>query len=427
MFRVLSLINICTYSSHAYLCDRCTHNVQLNDGADFSSNNPLFEYTPVPPAYGSIKGGTILRVTGDNFSHESARFCLFWSIGAKFTDGTKSGLNELVPISNYVTSSYNISASQSDDTFINAVTCSTPASLKPHYVHVAVVSSEDLSTLEGSLQARGELFRYHDDIKISSTIPSSSTVDGNVTVDVFGGPFLSGEGLFCMFGDVIVRGSFQSSTQVSCTTPPHASGAYSLEITQNGQDYTNTGLVFRFYHPCNINRISPKSGPSKRAGTNVIVYGENFVNATSLKCRFGSISVPAIFITSSEVHCSSPPYEEELGFMQILDYYPQQMKGKLVSFDVSNNGQDFTQNGHEFLYLEDIQASHISRNEGPSKGGTPIFISGSNFGKPFRHYWTFFLCLNADTTLLTIFFNSERYAAQMSLRKRNYSSSLSNK
>ena len=65
----------------------------------------------------------------------------------------------------------------------------------------------------------------------------------------------------------------------------------------------------------------------------------------------------------------------------MTDYYPQQMRGSLVSFEVSNNGQDFTSNGHEFLYLEDIEISHLSRREGPSHGGTPVYISGSNFGK----------------------------------------------
>lgn len=59
------------------------------------------------------------------------------------------------------------------------------------------------------------------------------------------------------------------------------------------------------------------------------------------------------------------------------------MRGRLVSFEVSNNGQDFTSGGHEFLYMEDIQALNMSRREGPSNGGgTPVILSGENFGKP---------------------------------------------
>ncbi|KAL9188330.1 hypothetical protein ACHAXT_006708 [Thalassiosira profunda] len=55
------------------------------------------------------------------------------------------------------------------------------------------------------------------------------------------------------------------------------------------------------------------------------------------------------------------------------------MRGRLVPFEVSNNGQDFTSSGTEFLYLQDIEASRISRKGGPSHGGTPVYISGSHF------------------------------------------------
>ncbi|KAL7542925.1 hypothetical protein ACHAXR_012222, partial [Thalassiosira sp. AJA248-18] len=362
--------------------------VSLNKGIDFSSQNLLFEYKPVPivqsitPANGSIAGGTAVRVVGDNFSRKAARYCLFWSIGASFVGGTKSGLIEIVPISKHFTSDTDAAhgALPSEDAAITEVTCTTPPSLGPQYVHVAVVSNEDVSTLEGSLQSRGGLFRYHEELKVSSTTPASSSVAGNVRVDIFGGPFFSDEGLFCMFSDVSVPGSFRSPTQVSCITPPHASGTYSLEVTQNGQDYTKSGYVFRFYHLCNIHSISPLSGPSTRAGTNVKAHGENFVNTTSLRCRFGSIVVPATFSHSSEIHCSSPPIDSDaLEYMQTTVYYPQKMKGSLVSFEVSNNGQDFTSSGHEFLYLEDIKMSRISRKEGPSRGDTPVYISGSNF------------------------------------------------
>ncbi len=58
------------------------------------------------------------------------------------------------------------------------------------------------------------------------------------------------------------------------------------------------------------------------------------------------------------------------------------MKGYLVSFKVSNNGQDFTAGVHKFLYMVDIKALQMSQKEGPSHGGgTPVILSGKNFGK----------------------------------------------
>ena len=355
--------------------------VSINSGHDWSSRrNPLFEYRPVPivqsitPAYGSIVGGTAVRLEGDNFSRDSVKFCVFWGIGASNANG---GMIQVVPISKY-----SVVGNSTTESGALEVTCTTPASLKPQLVHVVVVASEDVSTLNGSLQTRGELFRYHEEIKISSICPASSTVDGNVSVDISGGGFFSNEGLFCRFGETVVPGMYQSPNQVTCHTPPHAAGSYALEVSQNGQDYTTSGHVIRFYHVCNVTSISPISGPSTRAGTNVKVYGDNFVNSTSLLCRFGSTYVPATFVHSSMIYCSAPGNEENtLDYIQFEDYYPQIMKGRLVSFEVSNNGHDFTSSGQEFLYLEDLEVTSLSRREGPSIGGTPIFVSGANFGK----------------------------------------------
>jgi hypothetical protein len=359
--------------------------VSINGGVDFSVQHLLFEYKPLPivrsitPAYGGIGGNTALRVAGFNFFRQSARLCLFWDVGGSISDGI------LVPISKYVFSETSVANKtvRQEDKAIAEVLCMTPASLKPRYVHVAVVLKEDVSTLGGLLQARGALFRYHEGIKVSSIYPLSSLATGNVSVVVFGGPFFSNEGLFCAFGERSVPGLFIGPSQISCTTPPHAAGKYSLEVTQNGQDYTKSGHVFRYYHPCKVINISPTSGPSKKAGTNVKVYGENFVNSSSLQCRFGLLTVPATFVRSSEIFCSAPPIEDgALEYTQPSGYYPQRMRGRLVSFEVSNNGQDFTAGGHEFLYMEDIKALHMSRREGPSHGGgTPVILSGKNFGK----------------------------------------------
>ncbi len=161
--------------------------------------------------------------------------------------------------------------------------------------------------------------------------------------------------------EAVGKASYAYQDRLTHTTPPHDAGKYSLEVTQNGQEYTKSGHVFQYYHPCKVINISPTSGPSKKAGTNVKVHGENFVNSSSQQCRFGSLAVPATFVCSSEIFCSAPPIEDGvLEYTQPSGYYPQRMRGRLVSFQVSNNGQDFTAGGHKFLYMEDIKALHMS-------------------------------------------------------------------
>ena len=366
--------------------------VSLN-GVDFSTKNPYFEYIAVPsvrritPTHGSVTGGTKVRLTGENFSRNSVRSCLFY--------GIESGFVEIVPVTKYIEADVNINERFPSIDDLGAV-CITPASLVPQDVFILVFANEEFETLEETVQTRGKLFHYHEKIEITSVHPVSSKTTGNVTVDIFGSHFFVSEGLFCMFGKAIVPASFVSSIHIRCKTPALATGRYALEITLNRQDYTKSGQVFRFYHDYNIHAISPASGPSQTAGTNVKVYGENFVNSTSLLCRFGLVAVPATFISSSEIRCSTPPVEKEaLSWLVLPDknknetlselnpfshVYPRYL-GKWVDFEVTGNGQDYTECGLKFLYQNDIGTSRLSRVEGPSNGGTPIFISGSSFGK----------------------------------------------
>ena len=95
----------------------------------------------------------------------------FWGIGASF-DGTKSGLIETVSISKYIIAE--TGTADNTNEALGGVTCMTPASLKPQYVHVAVVSNEDVSTMKQSLPGRAMLFRYHQEIEITSFHPLSS-------------------------------------------------------------------------------------------------------------------------------------------------------------------------------------------------------------------------------------------------------------
>ena len=57
------------------------------------------------------------------------------------------------------------------------------------------------------------------------------------------------------------------------------------------------------------------------------------------------------------------------------------MRGKIVSLEVSSNGQDFTSNGVQFLYLEDIEKPYVAMSELQIfVTGTPVIIRGNNFG-----------------------------------------------
>ena len=207
------------------------------------------------------------------------------------------------------------------------VVCISPPSKKRFQdAHVLLVGNEEIASFEGMLQTRGNMFHYYDEHYISSAKLESLRTNGKATIT--------------------------------------------------------------------IHSIDPTFGPAQQAGTKVHVHGENFVNTTSLRCRFESVVVPATFVSSSEVYCHSPPIKSANQTWLLLPeqrhkstlnqlfpsshHYPRYY-GKLVSFEMTNNARDFTDSGLMFLYQNDITVVSISRSEGPGRGGTPVFISGSNF------------------------------------------------
>jgi hypothetical protein len=270
--------------------------------------------------------------------------------------------------------------------------------MMPQLVSVSIIGSEGMEHFNpgSTWRRRAGKFYYHDPIEIKSVVPKMADARGGTDIRLQGGPFFPLDTLSCMFRAKVVPAMLVNAQEVSCKTPQHAAGAYSVSVTNNGQEFSGSSS-FDFHNVLRVDGINPTSGPSRTAGTNVRVYGMNFVNATSLVCRFGSKVVPAMFSSSSEIHCLSPPIKDsDLSWIDLStqmhngtsaeNLFPSSHShpkylGKLVSFEVSNNGHDFTTAGFSFLYQKDIQVHTLSREGGPSSGETPIFIGGSHFGK----------------------------------------------
>ena len=401
--------------------------VSINGGADFSKEGALFQYNGIPivhkviPSHGSIHGGTEIRVIGNNFSRDSAHSCLF-------SRNNISGFIATSPVLRYVGT--------------GEVICAVPAAEEPQLVSVSIIGSDGTKQwIDTEVQRRSASFDYHEPIGIIQVTPNMAETIGGTVVNVKGGTFFPDENLSCMFGTKVVPASFVNPREVTCMTPQHAAGVYSISVTQNGQDYEEFKSSFYIHNTLRVDGIQPAFGPSRSAGTNVRVYGENFVNTTSLQCRFGFLVVPAVFRSSSEVHCRSPPIDDsELTWMKLpnqmhngtsssnelfpLSHFHPSYLGKLVSFEITNNGHDFTNTGSSFLYQMDIQVHSLSREGGPSNGGTPLFVRGSHFGKKqcsnilLQCFWTHLISLvtylfthTVNNTQLSCQFGKERTKA----------------
>ena len=113
-----------------------------------------------------------------------------------------------------------------------------------------------------------------------------------------------------MFGASVVEAYDAGHGYIKCLSPPFsttAGGSVSLEVSYNGQDFTNHGVQFMYDPTLQVSAVTPAWGPVS-GHTRVRVVGQNFRNhpTDQLKCRFGDQEVAATWHNGREVGCSSP-------------------------------------------------------------------------------------------------------------------------
>lgn len=140
---------------------------------------------------------------------------------------------------------------------------------------------------------------------VTSVSPSSGTIAGGVQVTINGTSFVSGATV--KFDGVNATGvSFVSGSQLTATTPAHAAGAVTVQVTNpdNQTGSRATGFTFTTPPAPNITSISPTSGPTT-GGTVVMVNGSNFVTGASVK--FGSGNGTSVqFVSASQMRATTP-------------------------------------------------------------------------------------------------------------------------
>lgn len=340
--------------------------------------------TSVVPTHGPRKGLTEVIVRGTGFVLSKLLACQFGV-----------GRDMIVPVARFFNST--------------TVICLAPPTLDDQVKVVVKVSNNGVFSGDDVSQS-DVIYTYDDPVHISSIIPPLGPISGNISVIVVGGPFLNTDELRCKFGRIAVRAVYINEGKIQCFAPPHPGGVYPLEITINDQDYTTNRRTFFFYADPALSRISPVSGPAFAAGTQVSVYGSGFTNTSYLTCRFGGTTTPGTYVSSNYITCLTPPLDlvasgglkssalsEQFNrlpdpanaalnlvgkdrlklFPTALNYplYPQ----RLVNVEISNNNQDFTDSGINFLYQIDATVESVLPNVGQVNTITPIVVKGTNF------------------------------------------------
>ena len=283
----------------------------------------------ISPNHGPSEGSTIVTVYGSHFEDTTLLRCRFGSVA--------------VPILEFVSSSQ--------------IRC-----LSPFNRHLAGSVPIEVSNNNMTYSDNFVLFRYNDYSAVTAVNPVSGPVVGGTVVNIKGVNFVHDGALACKFGDVLVPARFLTSTEVMCTTPLHTAGAYPIEVTLNGMDFTVSGINFMYFDGPQVIQIWPSNGPSLSGGTVVSVHGSGFAQTTDLHCRFNQMLSAATWLSDTHIICEAPSSSPGL-----------------TSFAVTNNREQWSPEKMHFLYVRDAAVAKLHPSKGFFAGQYPVFVAGSNF------------------------------------------------
>ena len=230
-------------------------------------------------------------------------------------------------------------------------------------------------------------FGYHGNSSLSAFSPSSGPILGGTNITIAGRHLGNGSDYRCRFGwmgsgvEHVVPARFETqSGDVTCAAPDSQGhyGGLPIEVTQNGQQYTDYGVFYVYYGPVTVSRLVPVAGPAQ-LDTTVMVWGGNFDLGSDYRCGFGdrgsalrfpelaadhSVSnIPATRVNASLLKCRSPLAS---------------LSGPLPVM-VSLNGQQYTDTSADFFFYAPHHVLSVSPSSGSSLGGTTVTVTGTGF------------------------------------------------
>lgn len=318
------------------------------NGVDFDVYAAEFEYAVdaskrfiLSPLNGLVSGGTLLHISGAAFDEDGGYTC---KIGTQ------------VVTANYVNATH--------------IGCRTPAVAKPQEVPVRI-SDNGIDYSEFNLS-----FVYVEPLFVTSIYPASGGVDGGELVNVVGGNFTAGaEAVTCRFGNAVTTGTILSASTIQCTAPNSSYASLTkvaVEVSSNCQDYSNSGVVYRYTPALVVHSLEPNHGPLA-GGTEVVVTGANFQNSSSMRCKFGErVTLAATFLDSTQFVCVSPSAAAEGDvYVEVADYG---LFGIL-------NGSFFSNSKSIFTYDRDLATDSVFPSQGPTTGNFSVRLTGGPYRK----------------------------------------------
>jgi len=299
-------------------------------GVSATSVADQFTYQPSPtissisPVAGPTSGGTIVTISGTNLTGATAV-----NFGA--TNAASFTVNSAT-----------------------SITATAPAGV------VGTVDVTATTPVGTSATSASDEFTFVAAPTVTGVSPNSGPTGGTTSV-VITGTNLSGA-TAVKFGATNASGyTINSATQITATSPAGAAGTVDITVTTaGGTSATSASDQFTYVAAPTVTSISPTSGPTGGT-TSVVITGTNLSGATAVK--FGATNASGYTVNSAT---------------QITATSPAGSAGTVDITVTTVGGTSATSASDQFTYVAAPTVTAISPTAGPTAGGVPITITGTN-------------------------------------------------
>ena len=202
------------------------------------------------------------------------------------------------------------------------------------------------------MSTHSQLVEYTKFSNLTSVTPSYALANGGTVLTIQNVDWTNSMkfGLHCRFNVGQTPLLFNSASEIAqCVSPPQEAGYHALGVSNTYVRQASSfesSLEVVIDRPSVIHSVYPLNGFST-GGTSLTVAGVNFVSSVTLICRFGSsVEVAAIFVSSEELICSTPPNVPGPTAVHII-----------------NHGINYTPDTQAAVFFTYIRDVHILRTE----------------------------------------------------------------
>ncbi|EKX41897.1 hypothetical protein GUITHDRAFT_141645 [Guillardia theta CCMP2712] len=305
----------------------------FSDTISFACRDPSVAHS-ITPSFGPVGGGTRILVSGVGFTNASS--CYF-------------GV--------FKTSGYMVSS--------KLFVCIAPTALGRTQSLITTMGVTEVDDLFNSAKS-SVLFQYEKPIVVSRIVPNVLMSSSTKQINVYGSGFRPGAIANCKFGVQVVQSiAVISSTRLLCSTPYLVNHQnISVEISNNGIDFSNSGLRISFTESKAVILNVYPSTIANGVSEVITITGSRSFSDDNIECRFGNESSLARQIEPTKILCYTPRFGQA---------------GTISVEVVTVHRGLYDAVGMIAIVVK--SAFHISAvipTSGPTSGGTLVSIIGTN-------------------------------------------------